>query len=155
MDRWVLMFLSKLDQADIKVWALVKYVDNINVILEKLDLDQVWSGDKLVRIQGSGVRDTEAASSVVSWERHTMSLIKQAAYSIHPWLRFTMDIPKNHSLGMVLMLDLQVWVEVSQDQPDRIVWVFYEKETVSSRVLMATSAYKWRSKLVTMNMENL
>ena len=36
---------------------------------------------------------------------------------------------------------------------DTLCWMFYEKPTSSCRLLKATSAYTWRSKIVTMNME--
>ena len=46
-------------------------------------------------------------------------------------------------------------VVTSQDEVegDTLMWTFYEKPTSSSRVLKATSAYTWRAKLVTLNME--
>ena len=51
------------------------------------------------------------------------------------------------------MLDLQVWVDKRMGLPDRIAWVFYEKTSASCRVLRSHSAYRWRSKIVTMSQE--
>ena len=45
-----------------------------------------------------------------------MSVIKQAADSILPWLAFMADLPEDHASGMVPMLDLQVWVHHAQHQ---------------------------------------
>ena len=58
------------------------------------------------------------------------------------------------------MLDLQVWI-ISEEERlggkeikgDLLCWTFYEKPTTPSTVLRAASAYTWRNKLVSMNME--
>ena len=90
----------------------------------------------------------------------TMEAMRQAADSVLPWLGFTVDYPDIHETRTVPMLDLQVWArhpdledDVNGDASDVLAWSFYEKPTSSDKVLRATSAYNWRSKLVTMNME--
>ena len=54
------------------------------------------------------------------------------------------------------MLDLQVWVRHPRVEDelgfDTLWWSYYEK-TRSDRVLRASSAYGWRSKIVTLTME--
>ena len=86
------------------------------------------------------------------------SVLRAAADSVLPWLEFTGDIPENHPGGTVPALDLQLWVEHPEDnqdglESDILMWKFYEKPIVSSRVLRSTSAFTWRNKLVTLSME--
>ena len=57
------------------------------------------------------------------------------------------------------MLDVQVWVSPSSSTPgspddhDTLGWTFFQKPSAARRVLLASSAYNWRSKIVTLNME--
>ena len=34
MDHWVMMFLKGLQDSDIKVWAFMKYVDDVNIVVD-------------------------------------------------------------------------------------------------------------------------
>ena len=287
MDRWSIIFLTNLDRAKWKIWAMIKYVDDVNLVVEMKDLDMIWKEVKLVKIEDTGLRTQEleldtqhSDTETLSKEKHTMELIHQAANAVFPWLEFTVDLPEDHGTKMVPILDHQVWVAHhpagmdsqqrpqgchqghhgegrpagtqgaetaagsgdpaavfsqtigagtqgekmaagsgdpaavfshpmeagtqgekmaagsgdpaavfshpidagtqgvmtaagsgdpaaavfshpadtgspagSTSHPDTLAWVFYEKPISSSRVLKATSAYTWRSKLVTMNME--
>ena len=178
MDRWALAFLDKLAVAGMKIWAMVKYVDDVNVVVDMLDLGTKWVGNKLEKPgteggeevskgqgQGPGPITAEprgrelpplavttlgpGPGDLVSREKSTMKLVQEAANSVFPWLQFTTDVPEDHASGMVPMLDLQVWVEKTRGQTDRLAWLFFEKPSVSCRVLRAASAYSWRSKIVT------
>ena len=179
MDAWARQFLRKLDMAGVKLWAFIKYVDDINIVLNMVSLDTHWEGDKLVTRPQVEKQDERPA---LTREEHTMSLVIEAANSVYPWLSFTADIPSNNGSLTVPMLDIQVWVEHSSsstssqpssltpsqqdsaDQgstaknsagPDRLCWSFYEKPAMTARVLRATSGYGWRSKIVTMMQETL
>ena len=111
MDTWALAFLSKLDTASAKIWALMKYVDDVNMMIDMLDLGVEWVEEKLEKVEPSS-----KPVGVISRERHTMSVIKQAVDSILHWLSFMADLPEDHASGMVPMLDLQVWVHHAQHQ---------------------------------------
>ena len=156
MDSWAAGFLSKLDINGFKVWAFIKYVDDVNIVISMMDKDVEWVGDELLLVDRTGAEARPSVLGVAPSEEHTMGLVQQAADSIMPWLSFTHDLPSYHTNGMVPMLDVQVWIEHSppgSGLPDSLAWKFYEKESSSSRVLKATSAYNWRSKIVTMSME--
>ena len=124
-----------------------------------------WVGESLVWTEES---ENEDEQSELSSERLTMMRVREAAESVFPWLQFTVDLPEDHKGGAVPMLDLQVWVQPLGDRPGDLVgdgasqpepaaqalcWAFYEKPSASTMVLRASTAYNWRSKLVTMNME--
>ena len=88
----------------------------------------------------------------------TMDCMRQAANSVFSWLCFTMDTPEHHDSQMVPVLDIQMWVrhpgEVEQGLgSDVLSWTFYEKECSMRKVLRASSALTWGSKIVTLGME--
>ena len=55
MDTWALAFLSKLDTASAMIWALMKYVDNVNVMIDMLDLGVEWVEEKLEKVEPSSL----------------------------------------------------------------------------------------------------
>ena len=66
----------------------MKYVDDVTVVIDMLDLGVEWVGEKLEKMEPSS-----KPVGVVSRERHSISVIKLAADSILPWLSFTADLP--------------------------------------------------------------
>ena len=159
MDRWATLTIFKLDMAGAKIYAFMKYVDDVNVVLRSFSRGLRWQGKDLVWTQEAEDLDVTSGFSA---EKITMLRVKEAAESVFPWLQFTVDLPEDHREGAVPMLDLQVWVQPQDDHPgdcsdpgqyQSLCWAFYEKPSSSCRVLRSTSAYTWRSKLVTMNME--
>ena len=75
MDRWALSFLSKLDKAGVTIWAMVKYVDDISIMIAKLEQGTQWVGPRLVKVDSDN-------SPMISTEQHTMDLVKECADSI-------------------------------------------------------------------------
>ena len=88
-----------------------------------------------------------------SQEDVKIEAIRDAANSILVYLEFTVDIPERNPSGKVPMLDIQVWVQHGEGGADVLAWTFFEKPTASCQVLRASTAYPWRSKLVTLGME--
>ena len=157
MDQWILTFLSKLDEAGIKVHLIAKYVDDINLILSNLRFGSRWRGDSVVHSRELEEEDAKAGKTE---DEVTMECARDAADSVVEWLTFTVDIPQYHSCKMVPILDLQVWIHHPSSEEmetglgsDLVMWQFYEKATSSEFVLRSGSAYTWRSKLTTLGME--
>ena len=154
MDHWILVFLAKLLAAGVEIHGVMKYVDNVNLVMALLPLGTRWEKDALVTKEKWRVEDLEAGKDQ---ESVTMEAVRVAACSVLPWLSFTADSPNQHPNLKVPMLDLQVWVchpgpGEARDY-DILAWSFFEKQTSSKKVLRASSAFSWRSKLITMNME--
>ena len=120
------------------------------MVCDVVDRGWRWEGARLAWKEQWAEEEMEATDSD---EMRTMRLIQQAANEMVPWLEFTLDLPELHQSGKVPMLDVEVWVDRRQGREDVLMWDFYEKKSSSSRVLQASSAYTWRAKLVTMNME--
>ena len=107
MDKWAATVLFKLDMAGAKLYAFMKYVDNVNVVKGVR-----WVGSELIWTKESELEDELSGLSV---KRLTMSRVKEAAESVFPWLLFREDLPEDHEEGAVPMLDLQVWVQPMGD----------------------------------------
>ena len=152
MDQWAARFLVTITDAGLEVHAMMKYVDDVNLVVTALPLGTRWDGVKFYSSQQTIAEDIRLKRSV---EHVTMEALRVVADGITTYLRFTCDIPERHPNDRVLMLDIQVWVHHSQDPAvaDVLMWSFYEKPTASGTVLRASSAYTWRSKLVTLGME--
>ena len=154
MDDWFTRFLGAILAAGIEVHGAMKYVDDVNLILAMVDLGTRWVSGSLVHEESWRLEDESSGRTRCDV---TMEAVRTAADSIVPWLDFTVDHPGLHDNGMVPILDMQVWVRHPDPGDvgghDTLGWLFYEKPTSSSKVLRATSAYNWRSKLVTLNME--
>ena len=117
MDRWSLLFLAKLDNSGWQLWAMMKYVDDVNLVLEMMDTNVVWEGEGQQKLVSVDKVERQGAKKETTKEDHTMSLVQKAANSVFPWLEFTADLPSDHSSQMVPMLDLQVWVNHHQVHP--------------------------------------
>ena len=75
MDKWYSLFLVKLDSAGWRLWASVKYKDDVNVVAEVMDKDMEWG-------ELSKVSPKEEMLEIESKEAHSMRLICEAADSI-------------------------------------------------------------------------
>ena len=154
MDQWIQDFITSIIKAGMEVHGLMKYVDDINMVLAWVELGTRWVGGSLVHRSEWEMEDIRAGKSNCAV---TMEAMRTAADEVIPWLDFTVDYPELHEDKTVPMLDLQVWVRhpdpADLEGHDALGWCFFEKATSSEKVLCASSAYNWRNKIVTMNME--
>ena len=116
-ERWAATVLFKLDFAGARLYAFMKYVDDVNMVLRSMSKGLRWVGEELVWTKESEAEDELSGHSV---ERLTMMRVREAAESVFPWLQFTVDPPEDHEEGAVPMLDLQVWVQPMSNQPAEI-----------------------------------
>ena len=154
MDYWLGLFLTALLTAGLTLLGIMKYVDDVNVVCLMVALGTRWTNGTLTHNPDWELED---AREGLTREQVTMTALRTAADEILPWLTFTSDLPCQHGSLMVPMLDLQVWVRPANPEDpedhDLLGWTFFSKPTASDKVLRASSAYNWRSKLVTLNME--
>ena len=150
-------FLVKIQDAGLNLHMFAKYVDDVNVILSMVARGMRWV-PATGRLHNTKEQEDEDMSAGRSAESVTMECVRMIADSVKPWLRFMSDLPEHHALGMVPMLDIQVWIRHQDPKEeglgsDLITWRFYEKNSASTRVLHAASAYTCRSKITTLFME--
>ena len=161
--------MGKIRDAKIHLYALIKYVDDVNTVASMLGLRWSWRED-MSCIEWSNEREQLDREAGKSKERAMMDIIHQTANSVFEWLKFTTDLPQDHPSCMVPCLDLQLWVchePMSQEEKsglggldrtgprnlDTLAWRFYSKPSSSNKVIRATTAFNWRSLLVTLNQE--
>ena len=154
MDHWIRGFIHVIISAGVELHGIMKYVDDVNLVMAMLRIGTRWVDNTLEHRLGWEEEDMLANRTQ---EDVTMTAMRTAVDSIIPWLQFTSDEPGQHESATVPMLDLQVWVRHPRVEDelgfDTLGWSFYEKATSSDRVLRASSAYGWRSKIVTLTME--
>ena len=154
MDQWVTGFLVAVTDAGLEIHACIKYVDNVNLVVSRLPLGTRWTNGSFVVTPETLQADLDNGRTR---EHVTIEAVREAADSIMVCLTFTSDIPERHENGMVPMLDIQVWVSHPpgdlEGGADTLCWTYFEKPTASVNVLRASTAYSWRSKIVTLSME--
>ena len=156
MDQWSNLFLTAVTDAGLRLYAVMKYVDDVNLVMSLLDLGTRWEEGVFISKE-EWVQQDKASGR--TREDVTIEAVRCAANNMIPYLQFTADIPERHGSLMVPVLDIQVWVqrqdpaEAESGLGDTLAWKFYEKETASRTVLRAGSAYSWRGKIVTLGQE--
>ena len=155
MDHWASLYLTKMTDSGVKVHMFAKYVDDVNVVNEMLQLGSRWRNDG---VEWSEEWRQEDVRLQMSREAVTMGVLREAADSILEWLEFTSDLPENYESGKVPMLDLEVWVQHPLEneeglEADLLVWKFFEKPVMTKKVIRSSTAFTWRNTIVTLSME--
>ena len=118
----MVIFMVKLDDAGVKVWAPVKYIDDMNVVCDVIA--KGWRWEQSLLVWREEWQQEENHKLPVSDELRTMSLIREAADEVIPWLSFTLDVPELHVNYKVPMLDIEVWVDRTEGREDILMWEF-------------------------------
>ena len=89
-----------------------------------------------------------------------MDLIQEKANSITKGIKFTCDLPEDHSNGKAPMLDTQVWIEKGwmsnrEWEGDVVRYSYYEKPTTNPKVFAQQGAHGWKNKISTLAMEGV
>ena len=78
-----------------------------------------------------------------------MNILNQVAESIEPMIKFTCDFPSAHDDGKIPILDVKVWL----NSENEALFEFFEKETKSQKVILASSALPNNQKLTILTAE--
>ena len=78
-----------------------------------------------------------------------MNILKKVAESIEPMIQFTCDFPSAHDDGKIPILDVKVWL----NSENEALFEFFEKETKSQKVILASSALPNNQKLTILTAE--
>ena len=143
MDSWARKFISTLDNAGIELHLFIKYVDDVNLVVQRVTTKtgSFWNRNmtSICQIQQT-ITDSD--------NNTTYKILLETANSIYKYLDFTIDTVENHPTSRVPMLDLQTWVETFQNLEGKlysqVLYSYYEKPVTSSRVTQASSAYTWK-----------
>ena len=102
MDRWAKELTRLLEENKVKVYLLIKYVDDVNFFLEAIAPGSRWVGGKIATSKQWEEEDKEAG---LTKDRATMNVIHQMCESINSWMKFTVDLEEDHEDGRIPMLD--------------------------------------------------
>ena len=83
----------------------------------------------------------------------TMEIIVEIAQSIDGIIKFTYDIPENHTSGKLPVLDVNV--NINNKEENRVDFQFFEKPTKNKRVILETSALPANQKRTILTQECL
>merc|ERR1712074_32842 len=105
--------------------------------------DLVWRAEAWQEDSSPGAR---------SAARRTVDIIREKASSITKGVKFTSDLPEDHTNGMVPMLDTQVRVQKGREVDgkwvgDMVRYSYYEKPTTNPKVFAQKGAHSWRNKI--------
>ena len=107
MDVWADKLARKLEDNNILLYMLAKYVDDINLVAQTIlqgfswqdvegDLKLVWNQEML------DVDNQEGKTDIL----RTMELIRQVGNILVPGLKLTIDLPEFHPDSRCPMLDI-------------------------------------------------
>jgi hypothetical protein len=113
-------------------------VDDANIVASVLPLGTRYDAenDKLAINQNEIEGDRRMEPDL-----RTFTIIQEVANTIWPEIQWTMDVPSNHTHGMMPMLDTQVGVRGNQ-----VYFEFYEKAVNTPYCIPERSAHSWRIK---------
>ena len=82
-----------------------------------------------------------------------MEIIVEVAQSIDGIIKFTYDIPENHTSGRLPVLDVDV--NINKKEENRVDFQFFEKPTKNKRVILENSALPANQKRTILTQECL
>ena len=109
------MFINSIVKAGVTIHGIMKYVDDVNLIVAWVDLGTRWVLGNLVHTEEWELVDRLASRTRAEV---TMEAMREAADEVIPWLHYTVDHPGLHVSKTVPMLDLQVWVRHPEEGGD-------------------------------------
>ena len=148
MDKWAQLFMERMTQAEIIVYLIKKYVDDVNICMEMIEPGWSWTKQKtgLPVLEWTKEMETEDKKLEVSPEELTMRKVQELASILIEGIKFTVDLPEKHETRKVPMLDLCVWLDDCGDVKI-IRHGFYEKPTTSPLVFHGRGACSIKQKI--------
>ena len=163
MDNWLEAFKRKLEENNVKIYLLRKYVDDVMIVTRNFELGSYWNGTKVK--WNRWIKERHKKSGI-SRSKLTLDIYKQMANSIHSFLKFTGEV--SDSSEPIPCLDTQCWVGKAsekiqkwydgQDAPETqrseegghtILYKFYKKPMASKMGMLGRSAQPEQMKVTT------
>ena len=145
-------FTQTLQQGEINVYLLKKYIDDVNLAIGLLEKGWKWVRQTLGRVELEWTQerlDQDVCEDQPEEER-SVERIREMASQLVDSRVFTVDLPSRHSNKKVPMLDISVWLEEIEGRGPTIRHSYYEKETTSPLVFHGRGACSSRQKIVTL-----
>ena len=159
MEVWIREFKRILVAAGVEVHLLSKYVDDVLIILGGLAKGSRWSQGKVIQTEETTNEDAEKDIQEV-----TLQVLKTAANSVTPYLKFTGEVAQGERA--IAVLDTTVWYGDKRskekwfhgdgvvpggegDQGRCIQYLFYQKSMTNKLGILKRSAISEGTKVST------
>ena len=124
------------------------YVDDRNIKMVQIPKNIYWNNDSK-QFQKQSDDDMQEEIPADEW---TAGLIRRAADSVSPSIKWEEDYPNNHESGKLPILDLQVWIE-EEPGGSKVKFQFYRKPMSPNLMILYNSAMPWNIKRATLTAE--
>ena len=146
MMWWSGELKDKLKDLNIINHLLKVFIDDVNGVFNSLPPGTEFKDGRLLINPEKEEEDKNRPA-----DRVTMEVIQDIANGIDDMIKMTIDVPSNHAIKRVPMLDVQVWIN-DQDK-NKIYFSFYEKPTKSPFVISKSSAMPIKKKIECLSQE--
>eukprot|EP00794_Sanderia_malayensis_P015094 gene15094-16650_t len=149
MIWWDRMFTSRLSEFGIIERLCKRYVDDINMAIDKLPAGTRYADGRLF-INEMAIK----GDLLVAKDKRKMEVIKRVGNSIHTSIQLEVDCPSNHDDGKMPFLDLKLYL-IDVGVTKKIVHEFYVKAVSTKAMVNADSALAMRQKRTVLTHEVL
>ena len=104
MEDWIRKLHGKLVDKGVQVHLLTKYVDDVLIVVDTMDLGSRWTSEGICSTEETVQEDT---SNCRSRQEVTFEVLKQAANEITPYLKFTGEASVRET--GIPVLDTKIW----------------------------------------------
>ena len=131
MSWWDRELLKRLTNLGCKIPLYKRYVDDINIIMQKIDPGTKYENENFIYcdtiIDEGGVKEDD---------ERTMLLVKEIGDNINNSINLEIDYPSNNNDRKIPILDMKVWIEFfEQENKYYILYEHYIKEVSSRQVI--------------------
>ena len=131
MSWWDRELLKRLTNLGCKIHLYKRYVDDINIIMQKIDPGTKYENEFFINC------DTIIDEGEVKEDdKRTMLLVKEIGDNISNSISLEIDYPSNNNDRKIPILDMKVWIEFfEQENRYYILYEHYIKEVSSRQVI--------------------
>ena len=151
MTWWDKKMIRRLQELNINPILYKRYVDDINIAVNKVDDGYGYVGGNIVIQEGDDRNDIEV-------DKRTFDVIRRVGNEVHESIQLTADVATDHEDCKVPILDLKCWikeVEIDGSKNYTIMHEHYIKDMSSRAVIHRESALSLCSKRTILTQECL
>jgi hypothetical protein len=141
MLKWDKLFLRKLKKLKIKVDLYKRYVDDITVVLNAIAEGWVYNvTEDRMEFKGDELDNARETEDGDNDEVRTFKILQAIANSVCPEIQMTFDVPSLHKNKKLPVLDLDIWIGMSESGHQTVRHTFYKKSVSSPYTILERSA---------------
>ena len=146
--QWDKKFIRKLKYLNINLIFYKRFKDDITIITEDLEHGSRFEDEKVIIDIEKKITDEKRSDEDI-----TMEGIVDIAESVDNIIKFTYDVPRNHTNDKFPVLDVEV--NINKNENNKIDYEFYEKPTNNKRIILEDAALPSKQKRTILTQECL